>query len=806
MLPLARPCLADPPPLGYVGEVSRATSSAPPPIGYVGEVSHSLSASPHPAKYVGEASLATISSPPPLGYIGPMPHIEAPKPLAAADDTRSDHVGETLITAKQMHSDSETGIMTATGKVEIVRGDYVLHADKVTYNQETGIMTADGHVALLTPTGEVEFSNHEEITGDMKQAFATNIGILFPDNSRLAATTSQRYDERFTVADHALYSACNVCRENPDEAPLWQMRADSITHDNVQHEVYYHNAVVDFAGVPVAYTPYLSAPDPTVKREQGFLPMSAGYGANIGAYAKTPYYFDIAPDKDATLTPTFSEQDKLQLAGIYRERFDRGNLQFAGSITRTDLIDDTGVDKGQQWRDDVFGKFVYDIDNTWRAGTEVQYASDKSYLQRYQISSIDQTISHAYVEGFKGRDYAALNSYYFQDLRAGTDVSEPIILPSATFSALGDPGQTLGGRWSFDGNTLATTRNNGGEVLSQQGPDTRRLSLNGGWQRQLVSETGLVTTVSGLLRTDSYWADNVVASDSTTTYNQTMFTRQFEQANAVMRYPMGRSGDGYQQMVEPIVAITAAPSVRQIAKQPIEDSLDVEFDETNLFSPNRFTGSDLIEGGSRVTYGMRNGITTDSGARVDIFGGESYDFSANPEFPDLSGLNTHASDYVGRIDFAPVEWFNANYGFRLAENDFSPQRQDVLLAAGVKEFRPTIRYIEAYETDTTTGLIDQVKQITFGFTSNFSKYWTIAGTHVQAFDPQPGPRDSGLSVSYVDECFAAAVNLTHDDTNRVDISSGTSIAFHIFLKNLGGIHTDSATSAQFPAEFRQTEP
>lgn len=767
LLLLATPCLADAPPLGYVG----------------------------PAPYAG------ASSPPPLGYVGPVP-----RPKSAVKNTADEsHIGETLIAAQQMHSDSSTGVMTATGKVEIVRGDYVLHADKVTYNQNTGVMVADGHVALLMPTGEVEFAEHQEITGDMKQAFAENIGILFPDNSRMAALTGQRYQGRYTLANQAVYTACNVCRENPDQPPLWQMRASSITHDNEEHEIYYHNATLDLGGVPVLYTPYMSGPDPTVKRLQGFLPPTAGYSTYIGAYAKTPYYFDIAPDKDMVLTPTFSQTDKLQLASQYRERFANGSLELLGSITRADLVNDSGVDKGQKVRGDLFGAFRYDIDNIWRAGSDIQYSSDKSYLQRYQISSLTQTTSRAYVEGFQGRDYMAMNSYYFRDLRPGTDVSEPLVLPSATFSALGDPGQTWGGRWSFDGNTLMTSRDNSNKPVAQQGPDTRRLSLNAGWQRQLISDTGLETTISGLVRTDSYWANNVVASDgSSTVYDQTMFTRQFEQANAVMRYPMGRSGDGYQQLLEPIVALTAAPDVRTIVKQPIEESLDVEFDETNLFSPNRFTGSDLIEGGNRATYGIRNAITTDSGGRVDIFGGESYDFSSNSTLPESSGLNNHFSDYVGRIDFEPVKWFNANYGFRLSEADFSPQRQDAYMAVGVPAFQPSARYIQAYQNDPTTGLVDQVRQVTLGFSSTFAKYWTLSGSHVQAFDPSPGPRSDSLALTYVDECLGFGINVARNDTSRLDLSSGTSVAFHLYLKNLGGIHTDSA-NVTFPAQFRQTD-
>ncbi len=190
-----------------------------------------------------------------------------------------------------------TGIVTARGHVEIARGGYILHADKVTYNEKTGVMRAEGHVAFLAPTGEVEFAEQEEVTGDMKQAFAENVGILFPDNSRFAAKNAQRYDGRYLVANKGIYTACNVCKDDPDNPPLWQLKGDTITHDNTEHEIYYHDATIDFAGVPVLYTPYLSMPDPTVDRRQGFLAPTPGVNPNgLGNFIRIPYYFDIAPD------------------------------------------------------------------------------------------------------------------------------------------------------------------------------------------------------------------------------------------------------------------------------------------------------------------------------------------------------------------------------------------------------------------------------------------------------------------------------------------------------------------------------
>ncbi|MFA4994376.1 MAG: LPS assembly protein LptD [Bdellovibrionales bacterium] len=789
-LPMATPCLAMPP-LGYVGPVSRAEIPSMPPLGYVGPVPSS--------------EMSSISS---TERVEPTPVLETASfnSLSESANPKQEHPGETLISAKQMHSDSETGIVTALGQVEVVYNDYILHADKVSYNQTTGILTADGNVALLTPTGDVQFSQHQEITGDMKQAFARNIGILFPDNSRIAAKTGQRYNERYTVAEHALYTACNICRENPDKEPLWQLEADTVTHDSVRHKVYYHDVTINFAGVPVVYTPYMSAPDPTVKRLQGFLSPLPGISPNIGEFIKIPYYFDIAPNKDMTVTPTFSTKDKLQLDVQYRQRFNKSDLKVEGSITKAKLINDAGIDKGQQWRGHLFGTFLANFNDDWRGGTDIQYVSDKSYLPRYAISSIDQTTSRAYAEGFFGRNYTVVNSYYFQNLRAGSNTSEPVVLPSVSFSALGDPKETWGGRWSLDGNTLVTSRSKGGKTLVQQGPDTRRLSLKAGWERQFISDIGLEATISGLVRADSYWADNVVASNKANVYDRASFTRQFEQANAVVRYPMGRSGDGYQHLLEPIAAITLAPTVRTIAKQPLEDSFDVEFDETNLFSPNRYTGSDLIEGGSRATYGVRNMITGDDGARIDIFGGQSYNFTTNSNLVTSSGISGHASDYVGRIDFSPAEWLTANYGFRLSEDDLSPQRQDASLSVGAPIFRPSLRYIQAYQLDTTTNLYNQVRQMTLGFSSKFAKYWALTGVHTQSFDPQPGPRSSGLALTYNDECFAFGINLSRDNTSRADISSGTSIAFHFYLKNLGGLRTDSGGGIAFPAEFRQTAP
>jgi len=703
-----------------------------------------------------------------------------------------------LLQADIMAYNDKIGIIAAKGNVEVAQGDQVLRADKIIYNMKKDVVKAKGNVAVLQPTGEVFFADEAELTGDMKQGFVDKIRVLFPDNSRLAAQDAQRYEGRYLIADRGVYTACNLCEKNPEKPPLWQIKGVRITHDNEAHDVIYRDATIEMAGVPVFYTPYFSHPDPTVKRRQGFLSPSGGYNQYIGPFFRAPYYFDIAPNSDAVITPIFSENDHVQLTTQWRHRFTRGSMQWDGSVTHTDLVDEYGVDQGNQWRGHLFGNTLFNIDNKWRAGSDVAFTSDKSYLRRYNITSEDMLTNRGYVEHFSGRNYAVGNLYYFQDLRPGAQKTEPIVAPDLRFTAYGEPGKTLGGRWMLDGGALVTTRRRDVSVYNQ-GPDTRRFSLAGGWERQLVSSTGFLTDIAGLARMAAYWADNVPdpSLPSGTGFQDINQIRQFAQTDIMVRYPLGRHGENYRQILEPIGVLSVAPHVGDRIPLPNEDSLDVEFDETNLFSPNRFTGIDRLEDGIRTAYGIRHSLTGDNGARIEMLGGQIYRLKRNDEFPDGSGLRDRFSDYVGRVEFSPAKWLDASYGFRFDRNDHDFRRQEAQISAGVTQFRPFVNYLSDFQTEATTGLTQHVEEGTIGFNSLFAKYWSLTALHRQSFLPDPGPRLTAVKITYTDECFQIGITGERDKTDRADISSGTSVMFHFYLKNIGGIHTDSVDSGTF---------
>jgi len=694
---------------------------------------------------------------------------------------------EPLLEADDLAYDGQTGIITATGHVEVAMGDQIMRADKIVYNKNTDVVRASGHIAMTQTSGEVLYAEDVEITSDLKQAFLNRVGIIFPDNSRLVAKDAQRYEGRYLVADRGVYTACNLCAENPKDPPLWQIKGERVTHDSEAKEVIYRDATIEFDGVPVFFTPYFSHPDSTVARQQGFLAPMAGTSKALGFWTSVPYYFDIDTYTDLVVMPTFSDEDKAQMAADWRYRFANGSMRWRGSFTQADFTNTEGIDKGQRWRGDLFGTARFDLTDTWRAGTDVALSSDKSYLARYKISSEDLLVNRAYAENFDGRNYAVGNMYYFQDLRPTQTQSEPFVAPELRYSAYGEPNETLGGRWSFDSGMLVTTRDQN-TATADKGPNTRRLSLETGWERQFVSSTGFLTEVSMETRADGYWADDMpTTTDSDgTTFTNVQRTRTFAQGDVTMRYPFGRQGEGYQQILEPISVLSVAPRIKQESLYPNEDSLDVTYDETNLFSTNRFTGIDRLEGGTRIAYGARNTITTNGGGRVEMLGGQIYRTRDDTDFPDESGLRDQFSDYVGRVDVSPSKYFDATYGFRLSKNDFDFTRQLATVSAGPAIFRPSVRYLLTQETEATTNTVEPLEEGSIGFSSAFAKYWSLTAAHTQAFQPDPGARSTSFGVTYKDECFESSITAEHNNTSRTDIESGTSVMFRLFLKNIGG--------------------
>src|SRR5216684_1814409 len=180
--------------------------------------------------------------------------------------SKQDKNAPVVFQADEVQYDEQLGLTVAKGHVEISQAGEILLADTVSYNQRTDTVTASGHVSLLESTGEVTFADFMELRDSMNNVFAQNVRRLLADRSRLAANAARRVNGNRFELRRGIYSPCDLCKNDPSAPPAWQFKAREITDDKELKLIEFRDAVLEVDGIPVFYTPYLSEPDPSVKR------------------------------------------------------------------------------------------------------------------------------------------------------------------------------------------------------------------------------------------------------------------------------------------------------------------------------------------------------------------------------------------------------------------------------------------------------------------------------------------------------------------------------------------------------------
>ena len=110
-----------------------------------------------------------------------------------------------------------------------------------------------------------------DLSDDFRDGFVDSLRIETPTRRASPRRAPTARSGKFTVFQSGVYTACEPCKDDPKKPPLWQIKAARIIHDTGEKMIYFENAQLEVFGTPVAYFPYFSTPDPTVKRKTGFL-------------------------------------------------------------------------------------------------------------------------------------------------------------------------------------------------------------------------------------------------------------------------------------------------------------------------------------------------------------------------------------------------------------------------------------------------------------------------------------------------------------------------------------------------------
>jgi len=690
-----------------------------------------------------------------------------------------------LITADEVNYDRERSLVIAKGNVEISQGTRVLRADSVVYDQKAKTVTAVGKVSLNEPGGHTVFADRIKLKDDLRDGVIQNLRMLFEDNSRAAANSAVRSGGNRTTMNKVVFSPCRLCAKNPQRAPLWQLKARRVIHNQDTRDIEYFDGWLEIYGVPVAYAPYFRHPDPTVKRRTGLLAPTYGSDQHLGLYTRVPYFIVLGPDKDLTLTPVIFTKVRPALFAEWRHRVPGGAYDIRGSITNVQRLDASAEETGgTQTRGHIFTKGLFDIDKVWRFGWNGGWTTDDTFLRRYDVNHDNSIITTIFTEGFSGRSYASARLYHFQGLRQEDDYAKtPIVFPLADYNIIGKPLGPGGayGRWSIDANLMALTR--------VEGIDSRRLSLKGGWELPHVTASGHIFRIGALVQSDLYWVNAV--PDPNAPAPGRKFTglsgRIFPQGYADWRYPLVRELGNVRHVLEPRVSFIVAPNYGNPFNIPNEDSLDVELDDTNVFGLSRFNGLDRVDRGARVVYGVTSAFYGNRGGKTQIFLGNSYRFTNRHSFPSGSGLDERFSDLVGRIDIQPSQLFQVLYRFRLGTQSFERKRHEISATAGPPWLRAGVSYFFFRGNENNAEFGDR-EEIFGGLRARLTKNWAVNANSRYDLDA-----DSALSWSvgatFQNECCLVDFSFTRSFTTDRDIKASNRFFLRIVLKHLGEIST-----------------
>jgi len=699
--------------------------------------------------------------------------------VAQAAATQSAQEPGVLITAEQIQHDQNQEIILARGKVEITADERILRADQVKYDIRNDVVSATGNVVILEPTGEVFFSDHVELRDKLRNGFISGVRALLTDNSRIAANSASRRDGNKTILKKAVYSPCNLCTDNPGRPPLWQLKAHRVEHNQQAQRIDYKDVILEVYGIPVAYSPFFSHPDPSVKRKSGFLAPTFKSSSELGTMVTVPYYWVIAPNRDFTFSPTITTKEGMVLAGEYRERTHTGEYQFDASATYPRKRNsDNEEEGGRELRGHLRGNGKFNIDDTWRWGFNAFTASDDTYLSRYRISGADVLESNIYIEGFRKRNYAAANAWAYQDLRDKQEAGQtPHVLPLLEYNYVGEPG-TYGQRFNFETSFLSLVRTDG--------RDTTRMSGNLGWRLPYIGPAGDVYTLNANVRADGY-----IINDSDGTASQTGQTLEDGIAGRIWptlsldwRYPFVRRDGTTHQIIEPIIQAVVSPNEGHSSEIPNEDSQSFEFDDTNLFNENRFPGIDRVEDGPRLNYGIRAGVYGQSGGYSTILLGQTLRARNSGTFAGNTGLEDHLSDYVGRIQVVPGPYLQYSHRFRLDRESLQVRRNEVDIEGGPKALRLKLGYVKLTDEVVTDDFISR-EELRLSGIAKITPNWTLTAHDQIDLTDEGGTIKFGGALTYQNECIEMSLGFDRNFTRDRDVQPSTEISFRILLRNLG---------------------
>ncbi|MEO8119704.1 MAG: LPS-assembly protein LptD, partial [Rhodoferax sp.] len=503
------------------------------------------------------------------------------------------------------------------GNAVLRRGDMVIKADRLEYDQSTDLAKAAGQVRINRagnvyegPLLELKLESFEGFFNEPRYYFLKN-------DSHGEADRVDFLDDQRAVIHNATLTTCRRL-PGPSWMPDWILRANTISMDNEEDVGTAEGALLSFKGVPLLPMPYLSFPL-SDKRKSGLMPPTLGLDNINGAEVSVPYYWNIAPNRDATFTPTLMSKRGVNLGSEFRylEANYAGQLRL--DVMPVDKLRDSnrwGLSYGHQGtlNNSLTSRLT---DGGMALNLNLNRVSDDNYWRDFNRATTSGTQrllpTDASLSWTNGYFSSSVRTLKWQTLQ---DVTAPIIPPYDRLPQLA----THYVRSNLDGVDYSVdadyTQFQADRSLTLQPNAQRAFSLLQ-VSRPWLAPAGFITPKLQLHATN-YQFETPLAN-GTNSANRVVPTFSLD-TGLVFERDANYFGRGFRQTLEPRAFYVNTP-YRDQSLLPNYDSGASDFNFATIYTENAFVGNDRISDSNLLTLGVTTRLLDpDTGAEAARFG------------------------------------------------------------------------------------------------------------------------------------------------------------------------------------------
>ena len=720
------------------------------------------------------------------------------------------------LTADHIQYDAANSTITAEGHVHLTqensKGIRILDASKLIYNTKDSTLTAyssfSDKIHYTDINQDVIEAEELSLSHDFKTGTIKTLTLLTKDKTTLHAVKGHRQNGIVSTMEMADYTPCTLCST---KKPMWQLKADKITHDKDKQTIVYTNARLEVKGVPIFYTPYFYHPDPTVKRQSGILSPEFGSNQDLGYTFGIPVYYVISDQNDITLTPVLTTKQSGIIKGEYRQRFHDGAFKVNGSYTKTNNLPKKAKQDPEAWngprepsadRWNVAMQSRVDINDEQRLSMDLNRASDTTYLSRYRlirqspfISDNKSLRSNITWQRFTDTTYMDMKSLFFQ-----TDAPKttPIVLPKGMYHYQTNAPH-IGGDFAVEGDVLALYRDY--PVPGRSGTNMYRLSNGVSWQRPLVLPYGQIITAQTKARGDVYMMRRYYTTTDTTTINQSKtlehrHIRVFPQGSLDWQWPFQKRMSLTNWVIKPQTTLVSNPTTLNNRYIPNEDSQTFELDDTNLFAANRFDGIDRVDTGTRSITGIENELRFSKQRMVALFLGQSRRLDNQHVVRNGLGEDTNKTDMIMRIKAKPASWLSNRYRMAINPSFKTVRYSEFGTSIGKPIFKIDAAHV--FLNKNATQQNNYISQLNLQVSSKFTETWSLSVGQIRNLKQKNGGTSLAtfIAATYEDECFAFNMGVYRSGYHDRDLKPDTSFLLSINFKTLTNLNVLGAPTYQ----------